>query len=254
MNPFRNMDTFAADCLVLRQMIDAGIVNSNVGQIDYPQLVRMPVLDYSDRVFRQTGTPNTSQVQNAGVSPKSIRYRDSSRGRQVHPSTAAPYLEWSVELARFRVPYGYVGIVKGFEQYLAQKEELENPAFVYTQNSRWGIPGPWHTGINEISDSGVWHFRLRAITRNDPPWWNAIGGRSLPDLPYTDWPEERNLWWPAGSCASQNIHLIIPAGHMLRVIYRTPAQDVRLEVAAHLKGYIQSDRIAEMALNTRTNW
>lgn len=240
---------------VLNEAIAAGLVNNTIGQIDYPGLISPAALDYCEEIFRETGTRNTADLENAGTSPKSIRFRSTSRGRIIHPTTSAPYPAWSVELCRFVVPFGKVGIVKGFEQYLAQLAEGQNPAFVYTQNSRWGIPGPWHTGLsNEISDAGTWHFRLRGISRTMPPWWNNLGAGTLPDIPYTDFAHETGLWWPAGSAASQDTHMIIPAAHMLRVFFETPAQSVRLEVAAKLRGYVQSDRTPETAYNVRTHY
>lgn len=244
-----------ASVKILNEAIEAGLVRNTIGQLDYPGLITPSALDYCGRLFAQTGTRNTADLENAGVSPKSIRFRETSRGRKIHPSTQTPYVRWLVELARFVVPFGQLGVVKGFEQYLAQRADGQNPAFVYTQNSRWGIPGPWHTGLsNEITDAGTWHFRLRGLSRTSPPWWESLGSGYLPDLPYTDYAHETALWWPAGSASSQNTHLIVPGGHMLRLFFETPVQSVRLEVAAKLKGYVQSDRTPEAACNVRTNY
>lgn len=251
----QRMHPWNAAVQVLNEAIDAGLVNNTIGQIDYPGLITPSAIEHCERIFEQTGTANTADLENAGASPKSIRFRSMSRGRQVHPSTSAPFAAWTVELARFIVPFGKVGVVKGFEQYLAQEADDPNPAFVYTQNSRWGIPGPWHTGLtNEITDAGKWHFRLKVISRTAPSWWNLLGAGTLPDLPYTDFAHETGLWWPAGSDASQNTHMIIPGGHMLRVFFETPAQSVRLEAAAKLRGWVQSDRTPETSYNVRTNY
>lgn len=245
-----------ADCEVLNEAIKGGLVDSQIGQLDYPRLIDNAALEYCEQLFAATGTDNTADFQNAGLSPKSIHFRSNTRGRRIHPETTAPYSEWWTELARFIVPHGHVGVIKAFEQYLAQREEDQLPAFVYTQNARWGIPGPWHTGLtNEIADSGIWHFRLRSLGNASPAWFDVIGASShLPDHAYGDHPQEFDLWWPAGSAASQNMHWVIPGGHMLRVIYHSPEQAVRLEVAAKLKGWVQSDRTAEAAQNIRTNW
>lgn len=251
----QHLHDFNASQEVLREAIAAGLVNTNIGQQDYPLLITAGVLEFAEAAFSDSAATNTADWENAGKSPKSIRFRESSRGRVVHPGESPPFAAWNVELARFAVPRGKIGVVKGFEQYLAQSAVLENPAYIYTQNSRWGIPGPWHTGIaNPISNPGVWHFRLHNIRRAVPPWWTLVGAGSLPDLPYTDFAHEEELWWPAGSAASQNIHLIVPAGYLLRLIYTTPEQSVRLEVAAKLKGYVQSDRTPETAHNVRTNY
>lgn len=251
----QHLHPWNAAVVVLNEAIQAGLVRNTIGQLDYPGVITVSALDYADSLFRSTGTPNTADKENAGSSPKSIHFLETSIGLKVHPTTVSPYPAWSIELCRFVVPHGKVGIVKAFEQYLAQRAEGQNPAYVYTASPRWGIPGPWHTGIaNELSNAGTWHFRLRSISRMDPEWWELVGAGTLPDIPYTDFANEAGLWWPAGSAASQNVHLIVPAGHMLRVFYSSPAQTVRLEVAAKLKGYTQSDRSPETAYNVRTHY
>ena len=251
----QHIHDFNASQQVLREAIEDGVVNCEIGQKDYESLITVRTIEFAEVAFVATNAKNTADFENAGRSPKSIRFRESSRGRVEHPETSPTYSAWNTELARFSVPIGKVGIIKGFEQYLAQQAEGEEPAFVYTQNSRWGIPGPWHTGLNNpITNQGIWHFRLRRIQRRSLPWWDLIGPGTLPDLPYTDFSSENELWWPAGCAASQNVHLIIPAGYMLRIFYTTPAQDVRLEVACKIKGYLQSDRTDESAYNVRTNY
>lgn len=244
---------FNASQVIMREAVEAGLIDWTFGAATEESIITPATIEFIEQSFE--GSTNSADLENAGKSPKSIRFRESSRGRALHPETIAPYSPWCVELARFAVPTGTVGVVKGFEQYLAQMEELQQPGFVYTQNARWGIPGPWHSGLaNEIIDPGVWNFRLHGIQRSEPAWWQAIGPSTLPDMPYTDFSNEPGLWWPAGCASCQNIHLVVPAGFILRVFYSTPAQAVRLEVAAKLKGFIQSDRTPESALNVRTNY
>lgn len=223
--------------------------------MDYSGIIGPISLEWSKVFFGRIGTENSADLSTAGTNPKTMRYRASSRGLQTHPGSTPIYSPWATELCRFHVPWGKVGVVKAFEQYLAQEAEGENPAFVYTQNSRWGVPGPWHTGItNPVSDLGTWNFRLHHVGRTIPQWWTGTGGVPLPDAPYTDHAVESLLWFPAGSCASQQIHLVVPGGYILRVIYETPEQNVKMSVAAHLKGFVQSDRSPESAHNVRCNW
>jgi hypothetical protein len=251
----------AAAQIVLREMVDLGLVNTRIGALDYEPLISVEALEWSERRFHGTGVPNTADFGHAGASPKSLHFRGQSRGRKVHNGTAgvsSAFAAWNVELARFEVPRGHVGVVKGFEQYLAQQstEQPGIPAYIYTQNSRWGVPGPWLTGVGgTITDDGTWYFRLRNKGRRSPPWFESYGQLfALPDLPYTDFPKEEGIWWPAGSAASQNTHWLIPEGYMLRVIYVAPEQNALLEVAAKVKGFIQTNKSVEMAHNLRTNW
>lgn len=242
---------------VLREVVRQGLVNSEIGAIDYDPLISESAIDWAARAFEEKQVPNLVQRESSGASPESIHFRAHSFDRQVHDGTIGTTLalaEWQVELARFEVPLGHVGVIKGFEQYLAQSDIAQGD-LVYTQNSRWGIPGPWYSAAGGLSDIGVWNFRLRKINRRAVPHFVHYGPLfALPDLPYTDFPQETLLWWPAGSAASQNIHLLIPPGYMLRVIYVSPEQDVRLDVACKLKGYIQSNQSVEMANNLRTNY
>lgn len=256
---FRNMDHFQASSEILRKAVETGLVDWTWGDPEHEGIISPQTIEYADELFQSTGAHNTGDLENAGVSPKSIHFRTNTRGRQVHPDELAPHRAWGVELARFIVPDGYIGIIKGLEQYLATVWGIPGgtDAFVYSQNSRWGVPGPWHAvappGIPS-SDLGTWHFRLHNLSRTTPIWWNALGIVQLPDLPYTDFPNDEQLWFPAGSASSQNLHLIVPAGRMLRVIYVTPEQNARFEVACKLRGFIQSDRTLESAYNARTNW
>jgi hypothetical protein len=248
----RDFDAKAADYEVLRKAVSEGIV-------DHPlkALMGSPVLGAAiQRAEVQFGTAqNTGDLENAGISPKSIHFQHHSYGRFLHPGAGPPYDQWSVELARFQVPSGMVGIVKGFEQYLAQPAQLAFDAISYTSSSRWGIPGPWNTGnAGAVTDTGTWYFRLHSVHQGTPAPVNVTGNFPLPDQAYPDFPRETGLWFPAGSCSGNNIHLVVPAGHLLRLIWVTPVQGVQLEVAAKLKGFIQSDRTPESAYNVRVNW
>jgi hypothetical protein len=258
---FRNMDHFAAASEILRQAVASGLIEWTWADPEQDCIITPKVLAYAETLFKDTRAQDTGDLENAGVSPKSIHFRTDSRGRRVHPDEQAPYREWTVELARFIVPDGHVGVVKGIDQYLAAQWDIPDgvDAFVWSQNSRWGVPGAWYAdlaaGSPIITDLGVWHFRLHNITqRGLPPWYDATGPAPLPDLPYTDFPFDSQLWFPAGSASSQNVHLIIPAGHVLRVLYVAPEQDARFEAACKLRGFVQSDRTPESSLNVRTNW
>lgn len=251
----QHLSDYAAGGAVLEEVIEAGIYDWQ-GGIGFEQAaIPASLFALAEDEFEETGTKNTARSDSSGINPNSLHFRDRSVGRMVHPGLEPPYAQWTVELARFHVPAGGVGVVKGFEQYLAQQEEGFNPAFVYTDQSRWGIPGPWNTGtVTPIADSGVWHFRLHYVHNALPPLVNATGNTPLPDVAYPDYPFESNLWYPAGSPSCGNIHLLVPGNTCLRLFYVTPVQDFRLEVAAKLKGFVQSDRSEQARENIRTNY
>lgn len=248
----QHLDNFSADCEIMREVVDAGLLDPPV-EVSFHNHLLAAYLDRGDEEFGEA--VNSADKETAGISPKSIHFQQHSFGRFLHPSTEAPFAAWTVELARFHVPSGRVGVVKSFEQYLAQPAQLAFEPISYTQSGRWGIPGPWNTGNpGAIDDPGIWYFRLHNVHETLPARVNTIAAFPLPDVPYPDMPRETLLWYPAGSPAAANIHLVIPAGSLLRVFYVSPAQSVRLEVAAKLKGFIQSDRTPESAHNIRTNW
>jgi hypothetical protein len=246
-----------ASRIVVREAVGAGLFDWGFGDADLDTAVTGRFLNWMER---QSAGRDTVRKESAGLSPESIHIRIHNRPLQEHPDTVAPFRAWSVELARFDVPNGYVGIVKGFEQYLAHQAIPQgDTAFVYTSSARWGIPWTRYSGnAFELPDGGTWHFRLSRIGSRPRPWWNEVGPQAvnLPDNSYPDFPSETGLWWPAGSAASQNVHMVIPAGYSLRVIWYQAARALgaRVEVAARLKGYVQSDSTAESRYNVRSRW
>lgn len=187
--------------------------------------------------------------------PQTKRFQASRKpavGPILHPTTTAPYPPWLVELARYTVAPGSIGIIKSFEQFLAGKDEQET--IIYTCMCAQGNPYP-----DGLTDYGSWHFRLSNISQTRRPWVNLasplIGLESIPGTPYTDLPQEDEIWWPAHSASSQNIHLPIPGGYLLRVFFFTPAQaTVRLSAACKLKGTNQVEYGNEAQLSARALW
>jgi len=251
----KNMTAAQGDRAVMQAAWRAGVIPKPYGYGFGDSNVTPALLSLAEERFARTGSPNAAGREDNGIDPRSLHYVDSSRGRVVHPSESAPFPQWTVELARFDVPRGAVGVIKMFQQYLAQGAILQDPAFVYTQSSRWGIPGPWYTGIsNPITDQGVWHFRLIPNTHPIGDWISQTGNFPIPGVPYTDFPQESGLWWPAGSSPCGHVHWLIPSGYTLRVFYVTPAQSARLEVAAKLSGWVQSNECIESTINVRTRY
>ena len=170
-----------------------------------------------------------------------IQSRHPVGGRLTQPNTLA----WMVELARFSVPYGSVGIVKSFEQYLGQGET------VYTTSEYWGNPYP-------ISVSISWFFRLSHIHLLGRPWINVSGLSAIPDylpgISYDDFARSDDLWFPAASSSSSNIHLPVPGGQFVRVIALVGASQTPVTISAKLAGSVQSEMSKDAQFTVRTSW
>jgi len=177
--------------------------------------------------------------------PQTRRYRQSRapvNAPIIQPDSALP---WMVELARYPVTTGSIGIIKGFEQYVDQDGSL------LTQITNWG--NPW------INDLGVeWFFRLSAYLTLGSPWINVSGPSAirdyLPGTSYDDFPSTVGVWFPGASPPAQNIHLPIPGGYVLRVIAIVQPSQYRVGIAAKLVGTNQSELNQDAQFVVRTSW
>lgn len=170
------------------------------------------------------------------LSPKAIRYQMSSAGRITHPGVRLD--PWRVELARFAVPHRYLGIVRGFEQYMGVVGIAGiNGLIVY------GDPFT----DEEIGIAGRWFMRLFPFDGSVRPWINQLNPPAeQPGLPYSDFPEQSNIWFAAHSDSANSIRLPVPGGFELSVFWEMSSSiTTRPVVGAALKGGIQS------ALNDR---
>lgn len=177
--------------------------------------------------------------------PTTRRYSQSRQAPStplVQPDAA---LDWLVELARFPVPYGSIGILKSFEQYLAQGETT------WTETGHWGNPYPSSVSVR-------WFLRLSPLSKTAAPWVNASGLSAIPDyLPgvaYDDFPESRGLWFPASSSASSNIHLPVPGDRVLRVVAIVEASQEAVQIAVKLAGTVQSETNQDAQTVVRQTW
>lgn len=159
----------------------------------------------------------------------------------VQPNAA---LDWLVELARFPVAFGSIGIVKSFEQYVTDGETT------YTSQEFWGAPYP--------SFSIRWFFRLSALSTLGSPWINSTGTSAIPDyLPgdsYDDFSESNGIWFPAGSPSSANIHLPVPGGRVVRLLAIVSGTQTALTIGAKLAGTTQTELSADAQTVVRTTW
>ncbi len=180
--------------------------------------------------------------------PTTRRYHQSRLPKttpSVQPSSA---LDWLVELSRFPVPFGSVGVIKSFEQFLQRGET------VYSISDNCGNPFLFDTEIR-------WFFRLSDVHWVASPWVNSTGLSAitdyLPGTPYDDFANTNDLWFPASSSSSANIHLPIPGGKVLRVFCIIKASEMEVDeakVAAKLAGTIQSETNNDAQFMIRTTW
>jgi hypothetical protein len=176
--------------------------------------------------------------------PTTRRYTQ-SRGPVIGRLTQPSALAWMAEVARFSVPYGSVGIIKSFEQYVGQGET------VYTTSEHWGNPYPLPTSI-------TWFFRLSHIHLLGSPWINVSGLSAIPDylpgISYDDFARTDDIWFPAASSGSSNIHLPIPGGQVVRVIALVGASQTPVSISAKLAGTVQSEMSKDAQFTVRTSW
>lgn len=177
--------------------------------------------------------------------PQTRRYHQSRFPTTVPAVQPDPALDWMIELARFPVPYGSVGIIKSFEQFVSQGET------VYTTSPYWGNPFPLSLDIR-------WFFRLSAVHLVATRWINATGFSAIPEylpgIPYDDFSRTDDLWFPSGSSSSANIHLPIPGGKVLRIVCLVGSSQTAVNVAAKVAGTIQTELTRDAQFALRTSW
>lgn len=240
MRAYPDLSDFEASSRVLKNAVAAGIV-----EFDFSWLssnVTVAAIEFAEKTFSGS---NTAEISEIGRSPRSLHYRENTRGEMVHPDDE-DFRPWIVEVARFRVPRGNVGVVKGIDQFLSHVT-LQGET-IHSLSPVWGDP------FTSLSAPGEWHFRLSNINRFPTPWFDATNLQRLPGYPYPDLPVSRGLWWPAGSSSAQNLHLLIPEERLFRVFYVNDAPDVRIHVGALIRGYIQSSMSLQAISNIRSNW
>lgn len=151
---------------------------------------------------------------------------------------------WMVELARFPVPYGYVGIIKSWEQYVIQDQD------VLSSLSSWGDPYP--------SVDLEWYLRLFPLDRHGVPWTSVSGASAirdyLPGIPYDDLPESLGIWFPATSPPSTNIHLVIPGNRVLRVFCIVAASSAAVSISTKMTGTLQNELNQNAKFTVDTTW
>jgi hypothetical protein len=146
----------------------------------------------------------------------------------------------TVELARFPVPSGNIGIVRKLYQWT-------NGNFCSADD--WGNPFKNDPNVDDI----IWHLRLTPFIGAQGARWDSTEP-FLPGIPYQDLPFIRYLWH-LPHAAGHDLNLIIPSGWMLRLIARVPilvGQWSDQLVMGRLTGYWQSSEYcSEATMNSR---
>lgn len=155
-----------------------------------------------------------------------------------------PGLDWMVELSRYAVPYGSVGIIKSFEQYVRQGETI------LSSSDHWGDPFPLTLAIR-------WFLRLSPHHHLSNPWISIEGASAIPDylpgIAYSDLSQSDDIWFPAASSAAGNVHFVVPGSYVLRLIAIVESSE-EIAIAAKLAGSVQSDTNQEAQNMVRTTW
>jgi len=178
--------------------------------------------------------------------PATRRYVQ-SRHPPVTPSIQPdPAQDWMVELARFPVSYGSIGIVKSLEQYVSQGQDI------YTLSQHWGNPFVSPVPI-------AWYLRLSPIGQLRAAWVNYQGAsvieNYLPGIPYSDLFRTDEIWFPAASCSAANVHLVVPGGYFLRIFAVVDgSQGDSMSVACKLAGTVQLETNLDAQTALRTTW
>jgi hypothetical protein len=213
----------------------------NIGSINrWPQLFSNLEQRWIDSLVRSPWLHEES----LWVAPQTRRYKQSEQAPG-SPLTQPDLNPWLVELCRFEVPTGNLGIIKSIEQYISVDQT------VFTQSQYWG--NPFITGIDL-----TWFLRLSPVTTPREPWLSisgpTVGPNQLPGIAYSDLPQTDDLWYPAASSSAANVHLPLPGGQILRVFVLVPIVEERKTVACRLTGSIQIEICRDTQVVARVTW
>lgn len=235
----------------MRRAIDENVLDPTLPQIQRwksgnANLYRSLMVTMSEQRRATIDQSPWLSKQQSWQLPQTRRYRQSRSPIYdqplIQPNSA---LAWMAEVARYPVPDGSIGVIKGFEQYVDQSGGI-----VTTINS-WG--NPWPTDLDV-----EWFFRLSNYRTLGSPWINVSGPSAirdyLPGISYDDFPSTVGVWFPGASPPSQNIHLPVPGGYVLRVIAIVQPSQYRVGIAAKLVGTNQSELNQDAQFVVRTSW
>lgn len=174
--------------------------------------------------------------------PRTLRYQQGGGGVFNHPQEEGPdWVPWQVEIARFVVPYGSVGLINSFEQHLHD---------LFSGNV-WTSIGNWGNAVGPFGVYWGWVFRLDTFDGTVKPWLNTIVPTSWPGVAFPDLPEESGLWFKVDA-AHLPVRWTVPGGYQLRVFFASGlVEKVRFSVACKVRGVLQSAYSGEARANLR---
>ncbi|MDD5547239.1 MAG: hypothetical protein PHO67_08820 [Candidatus Omnitrophica bacterium] len=177
---------------------------------------------------------NLPYYESLYLTPKAIRYQMDSVGLVVHPGFK--YEPWRVELARFPVPHRYIGVIRGFEQFMGVADFAPVPSV--TSIVTYG--DPFTDQFNGVR--GRWFMRLFPFDGSVRPWINQLNPPDeQPGLPYSDFPEQSGIWFATHSDSANSVRFPVPGGFELAVFWECDGLITeRPAVSAAFKGGIQS--------------
>lgn len=191
--------------------------------------------------------PDRLGYEHPDQNPRTQRYWENRPILYESPAGTDP---WLIELARVTIPYASIGILKSFEQVVILTDEGE---FCFSGSANWGHPfvlPDWLTI--------TWHFRLERVTGTEPALINQSGlnvEALLPGEPHFDLAIMDNIWFPASSPASQNIHLTIGGRYRFRVLALVERdEEYTISIAAKIRGFRLSAFDAFTVLPVRSIW
>ena len=233
---------------VLRSAIRDSVINPTLPAIQKwgdGNIILRKLMDTVEKQARGRVNSPWLGKQSSWQLPQTRRFQQSRAPSETPLVQPVPGSPWMVELARYPVPVGSVGVIKSFEQYLSQDQT------VFSTSDQWGNPFP--------TVDVRWFLRLSQVHRIGSPWINVSGASAivdyLPGNPYDDLAETNGLWFPAGSSTSANIHLPIPGGQFLRLIAILPsAAGEPVNIFGRLYGSTQLELNDEAQEMLRLSW
>lgn len=185
--------------------------------------------DYCNAVSEVSGSEAKSPWhQTQFQQPKTAHYQDHFFAPYTMPTDG---IARTIELARFPVPVGQIGLVRKINQWVNGE---------YTDSDNWGNPV-----TNAWPDTLTWYLRLSNYAALGPR--AVIQSTYLPGFPYADFSQWTLLWFLPHAPAN-DVNLVVPGGYILRFFVNVPGiQEGEEIVLGRLVGYWQSSEVNESA-------
>lgn len=192
--------------------------------------------------------PGQAHYERSSDNPLTQNYFESTIGLVTHPGGIDP---WLVELARLTVPASKVAVVKSFEQVFIHSD-VEGDT-VFSASNLWG--NPFSVSSVAAIDDIEWLWRIEKTEGAVAPFVNLTNPVQVPGIPHPEIASMHDLWFPAASSPSQNIHITIGGGMTLRLfslVRLNAAYDI--QIAAKVRGFHVSEFDAMTKLAIRSIW